>query len=863
VRKLPLYVDRMLPQAAVELAAPREVDPKCEGCSAAANVPSHLDRCVPADAQRLASEEAESDTLLVLVDGVTREDAAARRVLSSSLGRVVRRMVEQRWKGSVVYDAVSRCPAPKGQPTTDMVSACRPYLAQTLLELRGRVSRILCFGSESYFAVLGRSPPAFSVRHGHGFLGDGTPVFILLPPWVTVRNRFARQWLEEDLAWALEAKPRLPPYREGDVVDVTEPADVRSAFQHAARVAWTSVDCEWAGEVFEDDFRLLSVSLTPRGSRVGYVWGPEALGDPALRDPLVGWLADPAVPKLGQNFKSDSLALRWSIGANVDGVVADTKLWRKLFFGDAAASLEVMQELVGVGGGKEEKQLWFAAIARAIKGKKPHSSLPHVTIDELDPAIVAQIRLAGADKKKTFQRYAHALLPREVLIRYNARDTVSTAVLGEHMEREFATEPELRNVWDRMVRPANRAITQMEWWGVRADVPAMRTFHTYLDDRLKEARQAIAAIGINPNAPKQVGRHLYETLGLPVPYYASPGNPSTDREALEQLKDRDRSGFVGHMLTHRKFTKPDGAIVGMERFVRVDGRLHPSYNIDGARSGRLSCSEPNLFNIPSPERDPVLGKMARDLFVAPRGKLLIEADYSQLEIRIAAMLSGDVEMLRLLRSGEDFHLATAKLISKLAWNVEPENVTSRHRRSAKTINFGLLYGQGAKQLAIKAGISVDDAIKVKTAILGRFKQLDAWIKAQLAYTRKTGIVWTWWAGEAFRRRSLWQAGSSDDGARGNAERSSWNTPIQGTGADFCLASLIDVVDWILEDTPPAKLVLSVYDSLLLEVDEDAVDEVAWQVNRRMTQWDSLGVPIVVDFKVGERWGSMEKIKVAA
>jgi DNA polymerase I-like protein with 3'-5' exonuclease and polymerase domains len=670
--------------------------------------------------------------------------------------------------------------------------------------------------------------------------------------------------LDQDVAWALTATPDLPPLDgEAQLIATKDEADAALAACRAQ--SWTAFDVETVGIPFEEDFRVISLAVTPRGSSVGYVWDESALKRARTLDPLLAFLQDPQARKLGQNVKYDCMAVRACLGVMVNGVCGDTKLWRKLVNGDADAHLEVMQELIGMGGSKEEKELYFGVIRKLLHprrtkaGKKAapaenQDSELHVDPSTWDPALVAHETLTGK-----FEAYAHAFLPHSVLVRYNARDTVSTARLALHMEEEFKQTPQLWNVWERLAGPASNAIQHVEWWGVHVDRKAMSDYQVFLKVRIDAANEVFSACQVNPASPKQVAEYMFNRLGLP----AIKGL-STDHEVLEHLQHIDKTGFVSALLDHRRFAKADGTYAtGLEAFIRADGRIHPNFNIDGARSGRLSCSEPNLQNIPSPDRDEVLGKFARDMFSAPPGKVLLELDYSQLEIRVAAMLSGDKEMLRLLKSGEDFHLATAKLISQLVWGIPPEQVTSVHRRAAKTINFGLLYGQGVKALAAKAGITVDQAGTVKRAILGRFKQLDSWIKAQLNNARKTGECWTWWDGSPFRRRSLWQVGSVDEGQRGNAERSSWNTPIQGTGSDFCLASLVSVVDWILTDSVPAKLVLPVHDSLLFELDEDALEEVAYGAQQRMLSWNSDGVPLTVDMKKGRAWGSLEKFHLAA
>lgn len=270
-----------------------------------------------------------------------------------------------------------------------------------------------------------------------------------------------------------------------------------------------------------------------------------------------------------------------------------------------------------------------------------------------------------------------------------------------------------------------------------------------------------------------------------------------------------------------------------------------------------NCTDPNLQNIPRAQS--IEGKMARDCFAAPPGYVLLECDYSQLELRIAAALSGDPEMRSIFEAGVDYHLRTAQLVSQTAWGIPPEQVEDKHRSQAKSFNFGLLYGQGDAALAGNIGCTVAQASRIREAILGKFKVLDRWIKDQLAYATKHGHAWTSWEGKRARRRPLWRIADTDEAAASVARNSAHNTPIQGTASDFCIASLTECVRWIEGDNVEGvRLVLSIHDALLFEVREDLLHETYEQVMRIMQGWDSAGVPLVADAKAGPSWGSMEK-----
>ncbi len=255
--------------------------------------------------------------------------------------------------------------------------------------------------------------------------------------------------------------------------------------------------------------------------------------------------------------------------------------------------------------------------------------------------------------------------------------------------------------------------------------------------------------------------------------------------------------------------------------------------------------------------------MARDIFVPRPGWLFVELDYSQIELRIAAMLSGDPEMIRIFLDGVDYHRRTAELVSMVAWGLRPDQITDAHRTQAKTINFSTLYGAGIGSIAAKLGITYAQAERVVAAIMAKFKRLAEYIQECKAETRKTGLAWTWWAGQRARRRSLHRIADPDDGARITAENGAFNTPVQGTANEFCIASLAAVVEGIEEDglADVCHLVLPVHDSMLFEVREDMALEVATWARGVMMSHDSQGAPLEVDCKMGRAWGSLEKVSL--
>jgi len=283
-------------------------------------------------------------------------------------------------------------------------------------------------------------------------------------------------------------------------------------------------------------------------------------------------------------------------------------------------------------------------------------------------------------------------------------------------------------------------------------------------------------------------------------------------------------------------------------------------------SGRLSCDGPNLFNLSRPE--PEEGKLTRDCFVASSGHVLVEVDQSQIELRVGADMSNDRKMIEIFQSGVDYHYRTAQLIAPLVWRMRPEDVPpeGKERSQAKTTNFAIIYRRGAMQLAGEifktarpTESQIREARRVIESILGEFDTFTAWCEGQIRLAHETGRVWNWWAGERMHCRWLLGIGDPDDERRGHAERQAINTPIQGTAALYTLYSLIAIVRWVLEEHIPAKVVLTVYDSILAEVREDYVDEYVYVAKALMEQWPTKnGVPLVADVKTGPAYGSLKK-----
>ena len=791
--------------------------------------------------------------------------------MTGETGRYFRSLIQQHVTGPFAIDNALRCAPRSAVVTPKHVNGCRGYLAAALAELKP--SRILALGGTAIEGLLGHRLPVMSVRNGYTYLSSGVPVFYLMNPVNALRNRFLRAAFEEDFLWALRAQPPLPPWKaEARIVESEE--DALAAERDLMTARWFAVDVEWSGLSYRVQ-RTLCVSCAPAGRDYAYVWTQDGAGLAVLKR----LMENPLARKVGQNFKSDLQTLAFSLGIKTEGVVADARLMRKVLDPDADADLELMQELVGMGGGKAEAKALLDDACATIRivaagntGKtltKPASRRYHEARQVLPAAVRADVR--GTDNPKSF---AYALLPPRVLHRYNAADAISTARLVDFFENRLLDRAEADFVWQELVQPGVHAVAAMERWGVAMSRERIEDFQTILNSQLQPVRARLDAYDptLNPDSPKQVAALLYDKLKLPVLLgtETESGQPSTADEVLEALAKKHPHPILADINEHRRLTKLRGTYAagsdgqgGMLAHVRADGRIHPSINLDGARSGRTSCSDPNLQNIP--RADSAEGKLSRDCFISSVGHCLAEFDYSQLELRIAAALSNDPVMIADFLSGEDFHLRTAKAISKLFWGIEPDKVTKAHRTLAKGVNFGLAYGKTARTFSEELGIPLADAERLVAMIMGRFRVFAKWREERLAYSRRTGFSWTEWRGRLARRRALWNLGGQDDYLRSIAEHGSYNTPVQGTASDYCVASIIAVVRWIEENflAPDVMLVLPVHDSLMLDVREDLLPEVVSEVSRIMTSWPiPNGVPLEVEVKTGPSWGSLVKWKGA-
>jgi DNA polymerase-1 len=346
----------------------------------------------------------------------------------------------------------------------------------------------------------------------------------------------------------------------------------------------------------------------------------------------------------------------------------------------------------------------------------------------------------------------------------------------------------------------------------------------------------------NLGSPKQLQEILFGQLGLPVIRKTPKGQPSTAEDVLQELADDYDLPRV--ILDYRSVAKLKSTYTDkLPLQIAPDtGRIHTSYHQAVAATGRLSSTDPNLQNIPirTPE-----GRRIRQAFIAPKGTVLLAADYSQIELRIMAHLSADKGLVAAFRDDRDVHQATAAEV----FAIEPEQVTADNRRSAKAINFGLMYGMSAFGLGKQLGISRGQAQEYVDMYFDRYPGVKKFMDDIREQARQRGYVETVFG----RRLYLPEINDRNVNRRQYAERSAINGPMQGTAADIIKRAMLSVQDWLLGSNAPARMIMQVHDELVFEVDKNSVDSVREEIVSRMCAAADLSVALKVDVGTGKNW----------
>ncbi len=535
-----------------------------------------------------------------------------------------------------------------------------------------------------------------------------------------------------------------------------------------------------------------------------YAGVPQQLPRELVLAKLKAWLEDPAKLKVGQNLKYDSHIFA-NHGVALRGIAHDTLLQSYVFESHKKHDMDSLAL----------RHLNYQTIAfEDVCGK----GASQITFDQVE------IERATA---------------------YAAEDSDITLRLHEAMHGHVESDPKLLYIYREIEMPTAVVLQKIERNGVLIDAALLDTQSAELGIRIAELEQKaheLAGGPFNLGSPKQIGEIFFGKLQLPVIKKTPTGAPSTDEEVLEKLAEDYPLPKV--LLEYRSLSKLKSTYTDkLPKMVNKDtGRVHTNYAQAVAVTGRLASNDPNLQNIPIRTKE---GRRIREAFVAPPGSVIVSADYSQIELRIMAHISGDEAMLRAFAEGEDIHRATAAEI----FGVAPAEVQSEQRRYAKVINFGLIYGMSAFGLAGNLGVERAAAQSYIDKYFARFAGVKQYMDDTRLQAKARGYVET-----VFGRR-LWlpEINSPNGPRRQGAERAAINAPMQGTAADLIKLAMIAVQGWLESEKLATKMIMQVHDELVLEVPEAELELVKVRLPELMAGVAALKVPLLAEVGIGKNW----------
>lgn len=415
--------------------------------------------------------------------------------------------------------------------------------------------------------------------------------------------------------------------------------------------------------------------------------------------------------------------------------------------------------------------------------------------------------------------------------------------LASKLINRIAAE-KLNTVLTDIEMPLAEVLTAMEKEGVKIDIEGIDKFGEELAEKIAYTENEIyeqAGEKFNIGSPKQLGTVLFEKLKLPYGKKTKAGGYSTNADVLDYLWNMHP--IIPLISDYRAFTKLQSTYVkGLKDAVSGDGRIHTTFKQTETRTGRISSAEPNIQNIPVRTE---LGKNMRRFFTAKEGCVLVDADYSQIELRVLAHLANDPIMRQAFLSGQDIHTITASQV----FNQPAEWVTPELRSRAKAVNFGIVYGIGAFSLSKDINVSVAEAKEYIEAYLAKYSGVDLFMKNTIQNAQKNLYVETMFG----RRRYIPDINASNKNVQAAAKRIAMNTPIQGTAADIIKLAMIKVYQRLKREKLPARLILQVHDELIVEAEEQAAEEAAKLLKEEMEGCVKLAVPLTADVKIGKTW----------
>jgi DNA polymerase-1 len=615
-----------------------------------------------------------------------------------------------------------------------------------------------------------------------------------------------------DEQYGAEETPAVPVAKpKGDHQTVLKDSEFKAWLKKIGKAKLVALDTETTSLDYMQA-ELVGISLAVRKGEAAYIpvahdyaGAPKQLSRDKVLGELKAFLEDPKKNKVGHHLKYDAHILaRYDI--TLEGMQYDSML--ESYVLNSVATRHDMDSVAG-------KYLNISTIHyEDVAGK-------------------------GA-KQLTFNQ-----IDLEQAAPYAAEDADITLQVHEYLWGELKKIESLRRIYEEIEQPLVPVLLDMEEAGVLIDRKMLKKQSGELAKsmvKLEEQAHELAGGPFNLGSPKQLQQILFEDLGLPVVRKTPKGQPSTAEDVLQELAVNYELPRV--ILDFRSVSKLKSTYTDKlpEQISPETGRVHTSYHQAVAATGRLSSTDPNLQNIPirTPE-----GRRIRQAFVAPPGFVLLAADYSQIELRIMAHLSGDEGLLQAFADDRDIHQATAAEVFEL----EPEDVTPDHRRSAKVINFGLMYGMSAFGLARQLGTTRGEAQEYVDLYFERYPGVKAFMDGTRARAHEDGFVETVFG----RRLYLPEINDRNAQRRQYAERSAINAPMQGTAADIIKRAMIALHEWLAESGMDARMIMQVHDELVFEVSNEDQEIVRDKIVSMMSSAADLSVPLKVDAGLGSNW----------
>ncbi|MCU0608161.1 MAG: DNA polymerase I, partial [Chitinispirillaceae bacterium] len=572
---------------------------------------------------------------------------------------------------------------------------------------------------------------------------------------------------------------------------------------------WVSIDTETTSTTPRDAV-LVGISIAVDEKESWYVPVGHTAGENLPLDKTLALLRDilesEEIKKIGQNLKYDYQIFR-NYSITLRGIAFDCMI-----------------------------------AAYLIDSGKRQYGLERLAIDWLSLETISIESLIGKGKaQKSF-----AEVPISEASRYSGEDVILPVLLREKMLPQLR-ERNLENLFDTIEMPLVSVLARLEWAGVLVDTALLSEMSLFYTARLGEITREIHAMAgreLNLNSPKQISEVLFNEMKLPQPKKTKTGSFETNVDVLEKLAKT--YPIARKILDHREVQKLLSTYIDalpLEVNVRT-GRVHSSFNQTVTATGRLSSTGPNLQNIPVRTDE---GRQIRAAFVASPGHVIVSADYSQVELRILAHLSADPFLTSAFLEDRDIHTQTASAI----YGVFPETVTPEMRRSAKTINFGLMYGMGPINLSRQLGISFGEAQSFIETYFTQFPNVKGYIEQSIRRARELGYSETMLG----RRRYLPDINAQNRNVREAAERTAINTPVQGTAADIIKIAMVDIDRSMVDRSENATMLMQVHDELVFEVPEGDAELFGTWVADRMSSALKLSVPLKVDVGIGNNWSA--------